>query len=151
MCYHANVLKSFSVFWGQKKNTSWDLESDGSRNNGAKVRSIRSRDPRRSDANVLQVQLMCDERVLPCRTWKFILVKTAEAEAEPQPQAATPGTAGANNNPPQYQQEACCSCACHDTETKDDDGELGTTVVEVTTVTKTTRRKYRVPEDHNDR
>ena len=93
---------------------------------------------------------MSDERTLPCRAWKFIFVKSVKAEAEPQPQAAAPGTTGGNNNPPQYQQEACCSCTCHGTETKDDEGDFGTTVVEVTTVTKTTRRKYRVPEEHED-
>ena len=90
---------------------------------------------------------MRDERVLPCRVWKFTPVKSVGGEGEPRYQATTPATAGANNAPPLYEQEACCSCTHHDTETKDNDGEFGTTVVEVTTVTKTTRRKYRVTDE----
>lgn len=39
---HIEALKGFSIFWGQK-NASWDLESDGSKNDGAKVRTIRHR------------------------------------------------------------------------------------------------------------
>ncbi|KAF9653589.1 hypothetical protein BDM02DRAFT_3265312 [Thelephora ganbajun] len=92
------------IFWGQN-NASWDLESDGSKNNGARV------------------QLMDDERILPCRAWKLTPVKCVE------------------------EGETCCSCTHHDMGTEHGVDDYGTTVIEVTTVSKTTRKKYRVTEE----
>jgi len=93
---------------------------------------------------------MNDERTLPCRVWKFIPVKSVGGDGEPRPQATTSATTEDNSDPPLYEQGACRSCTHRGTETKVDDEGFGTTVVEVTTVTKTTRKKYRVTEKQDD-
>jgi len=52
-----------------------------------------------------------------------------------------------NNSLPPYEKETCHSCTRRDAETKSDNEGHGTTVIEVTTVTKTTRKKHRVTEN----
>lgn len=89
---------------------------------------------------------MDDDRILPCRVWKLTPIRSVESEAKPQPQVTTSATAS-DNAPPVYEQETSCSCTHHDTETKDGGEDFGTTVIEVTTVTKTTRKKYRVTDE----
>ena len=88
---------------------------------------------------------MDDERILPCRVWKFILVKSIESGVKPQLQVPISSTIRGNTLPP-HEQDTCCSCTHHGTETEKSDEDYGTMVIEVTTVTKTTRKKYRVTE-----
>jgi len=90
---------------------------------------------------------MDDERILPCRAWKFTPVKYVEIGVEPRLQTTISTATRRDNTLPQYEQETCCSCTHHGMESKHDDEGLGTTVIEVTTVTKTTRKKYQVTEE----
>ena len=89
---------------------------------------------------------MDDERILPCRAWKFAPVKYVEIGVEPRFQTTASTAARRDNTLPQREQKTC-SCTHHGMENKHDDEGLGTTVIEVTTVTKTTRKKYQVTEE----
>lgn len=90
---------------------------------------------------------MDDERILPFRAWKFTPVEHVEIGVRPRLQTTTSTTARNDSTLPRYEQETCCSCTHHGTENRHDDEDFGQTVVEVTTVTKTTRKKYRVTEE----
>jgi hypothetical protein len=87
---------------------------------------------------------MDGEGILPCCVRKFTPVKHFEAGVKPPPQATGFTTVGSNYSLSPYGQETCCLCAHRGTESEQGDENSGTTVIEVTTVTKTTRRSVRM-------
>ena len=92
---------------------------------------------------------MDDERIFPVACGSSFPSGPSRAGVKPRPLTTTSATTKNNNSLPlAYEGETCRPCSHHGIENKHDD-DLGTTVIEVTTVTKTTRKKYRVTEDEN--
>ncbi|KAF9649758.1 hypothetical protein BDM02DRAFT_3128122 [Thelephora ganbajun] len=110
------------IFWGST-NMVWDLAQWGCENDGTKI------------------QVMGNSKPGPCRIWELIPVNVDNLPAQPP----SSGSRMDSNSVPPYEESPgnhCCTCS-HVT-TEPGDGDFGTTVIEVTTVT--TRKKYRLED-----